>query len=264
MRHVAWTLLLAGTASAGLLQIPYAGGKQQDSIEIRVLGYHPFLGPQTTLGSISVEMGDLFSIRFREAPPEDGGSSFCSNAETALGKIFLQVSTGGETRQLADSGTNWDIHPVHPPDHTLIALPSFSLAGDSVSVTGYRFGSVGYCEGSNQVVTGKWNRIVFIRKDAHYAKFAMVAKQDTAWGNLPWYGYLKTITFRYVVNDSNDLSDPVSIRPERRPRASARLGTAVEQDHYNPLGVRLRRPPGRFEAAVPNSRSARPPRPEAP
>jgi hypothetical protein len=242
------------------LQIPYAGGKQGESIEIRTLTPSPFPWGQSSLGSVTIEIAGVFSIRFREVAAQND-SSFCSSQDAALGKIFLQISGEGVVRQLADSGMDWQLHQTRPPETDLIVFASLPLPGDPGAV-GYRFASVGSCEGSHQFVAPNWNRLIFIRNGSRHTKVAIVAKQDTAWGTLPYYGYLKTITLRYVVNDWDELSDPVAIRPVRPSREHPRFNASMEYDLYNPLGVRLRREPGPFEAALPSSRTARPPHPE--
>lgn len=242
-------LVVGSVSHAATTQVPYSGGKLSDSVQIRTLSYHEYLGTRSTLGSVTFVLGDIVSIRFRteQGQPPAG---LCSHTPEEFGRILLQLETGGEAHQLRDSGTNWDLYPARPSESDLVGFQNETLVGDSIKRGEYHFASIGVCEGEYQQATGNWNRLIFVRKGIRYAKLSITAKQDTAWGVLPSYGYLKTITVRYVVNETNELSDPVSIRPTKALRLSDASRDWRAMDLFNPLGVKIRQP-GRFEAVVP-------------
>jgi hypothetical protein len=135
----------------------------------------------------------------------------------------------------------------------LSALP---LSLDSTGAKGYRFGSEQYCEGVGQYTKENWNRLVFVHNGSVYAKLAITAKQDTLWGSgIPSYQYIKTVTLRYLINSSNDLSGLITpLQRASKSQIGSRFGARVEQELYNALGVRLRRDAGRFEPAFPAPR----------
>ena len=258
MKFVRCGLLLLvsqfGLLHAQTIQIPYSGGKLADSVQIQTISYDHDFGTLPRLGSVFVEFGNLFSLYVRMTPPEEPLAGLCSWADSEKSKFFLGISTSGEAHQLADTASDWSQEASRPSEEALVPLSPLPAVASSDSV-GFRFASEEICEGSIQLMFGKWNRVIFVRDGSRYAKFAITGWQDTAWGGLPSYQYLKSLTIRYVINDTNELSDLVSIRAPGVDRTASRglgvSGAGRIEDLYNPLGVRLNRAPGRFEAAVP-------------
>jgi hypothetical protein len=94
-------------------------------------------------------------------------------------------------------------------------------------------------------------RTLYLQDGAHFAKFGIESIGSKQWGTVPYYAYIISIKFRYVLNDVNNLTGQTSlVRPTPRKRIEPRFGARVEHELYNPLGVKLRREPGRFEPAV--------------
>jgi hypothetical protein len=243
-------LVVVGVAPTNALVIPYSGGKLADSIKVRTVSIHELLGTQSTLAGTTIQLGNVFSLKF-QWKAKDTLEGLCSFKDAEHNKIFLQVSAAGEVRQLSDSGTNWNAHSIRPADSVLIPLASLPVSSDTGVPIGYRFALEGVCEGTNQSVAGNWNRILFIRNGSQHAKISIVANQDTVKCCLPSFRYLKSITLRYVVNDSNELSDPVSLRPAVKRQPDFRSGRYGNIDLYNLLGVRLKREARPQEVVIP-------------
>jgi hypothetical protein len=243
-------LVVVGVAPTNALVIPYSGGKLADSVTIRTLSNLPSYGSQGILSTTTIELGNEFVVRFRwlAKTPLAG---LCSMTDVEYDKFFVQVVATGEVRQLADSGSDWQLHSMRPPDSALVPVGPLPFPSDSITPLGFRFALGAWCEGTYEYVTGKWNRLIFIRNGTRYAKLAIVARQDTSWGTLPGYSFFKSITFRYVVNDSNELSDPVSILPAVKRQPDFRSGRYGNIDLYNLLGVRLKREARPQEVVIP-------------
>ncbi|HEX2613043.1 MAG TPA: hypothetical protein VHO02_05590, partial [Fibrobacteria bacterium] len=110
MRSILLSLfLLAGLPYAASLDVPYFGGKQEQTVTVRTVASNAYFS-YSTLDGTSINFGNVLSVRLRQAAPEDGGSSFCKSTDSAVGKIFVQISTEGEARQLKDSGSVWDAY----------------------------------------------------------------------------------------------------------------------------------------------------------
>jgi hypothetical protein len=246
-----FVLLLVAITQSAALDIPYSGGKQEQTIEVRTVHEAAPTWTVSDLRYLSITFGNLFSVQFRMMDAED--SYRCSMDDSATSRIFLRVSTPGEAVQLADSGTTWDAQNSYPSPGASTPLAPVQGTYDSFPLPGYRFGFEMYCEGEDQRVNPNWNRLVFVKSGSHYAKFAITATQDTVWNVhfITGYRYIKTITLHYVVNETNDLTGNTSLlRPSRPNRSGSRFGARMEHELYNPLGIRLRREPGRYEPTV--------------
>lgn len=247
--------LAALSSRAATLDVPYLGGKMEQTVTIRTVVSNAYFSTSSLDGTL-INFGNVFSVKLRLSPPEDNYTSFCSTSDSAVGKIFAQVSTAGEVRQAKDSSTVWDAFQTYPHDSATISLPALPLALDSSGAVGYRIGREIYCEGVGQYTSGNWNRLVFVHDGSVYAKFAISSKQDTLWGSgLPGYQYFKAVSLHYIINDSSDMTGLFTpVKPSGRRDPGSRLGGRIEHERYNPLGIRLNREPGRFEPTVPAPR----------
>jgi hypothetical protein len=247
-------IFLAGAASAAILEIPYTGGKQSGAVEISTSSGDPGSG----------------NLGFRTHPDtvRIGGLTvrLYTGAELALTVCGFKPPTVaifdapfGSVRQSPDKSAEWSRFAGHP-DST-IALDSvtgYQGYGTSARRVGqgfnlYKAGERNTCMGAEYSMEPDWNRIVFLRFGSgvdYRAKVSFQVKRDTVFGFNPQYQILKSITLHYVLNaNSNDLSGPVAIRPARS-RGATRQGLQVPYDVYNPLGIRLKREPGRFAPGV--------------
>jgi hypothetical protein len=138
---------------------------------------------------------------------------------------------------------------------------SWTQAGsDSLAAPGFELFKAGQnnnCAGEEYSMTRGWNRVVFLRYGSgvdYRAKLSFQAVDDTVYQGPPsftTYQILRSLRLDYVLNsNSTDLSGPVSIRTARPDRGPSRFGARVEHELYNPLGIKLRHEPGRFEPTL--------------
>jgi hypothetical protein len=171
------------------------------------------------------------------------------------GELGIQILSMGKTTQRKDSADTWESSTAYP-DSALLAplpqVPQVDTGSPTISkAAGYVFAYDGSCEGTSYGLLPNSKRTLYIQNGAYFAKFGIVSIQSKQWGIIPYYAFIISIKFRYVLNDSNDLvGQSSSVPPLPRKRIEPRFGARIEHELYNPLGVKFRREPGRFEPAV--------------
>ncbi len=242
--------LSVGLAQAATLVIPYTGGKLAGTQKIQMVSYSPYLGLQNSISPDSLQFGNVFSFKLGFADGHFDQTHLCSTADSEFTKIYIQVTSSGSASRLKDSSTSWQSFVSYPPASQLVPLDTLVSGNGTRVSSAYLLARIGTCEGTATVVAPGWNRVIFVRNGSRYAKVAMIAHKDTGYGSLPSYYFIQELTATYVVNDTNDLTGPVSIRPVGWSRTPPRFGTRLEHDLYNTLGVKLRLEPGHFEWAL--------------
>lgn len=273
MRHfkqstgIAAVLLTVGLAQASFQQIAYTGGKQVNTFTVSMYSGSPGLG-QHAPSPDTVKIGSIFSLRFYAVPSM---LAVCG-APTRFGMQFLIPGTVQEPVDTTLSWSDIGTYAAAAPFKSLDSVPGGWSQNPQPSpaqprAPGFDFMDAGQrntCDGAQFSLLPRWNRAVLVQRGSgvvYTAKVSIRAYADTSFGMLPYYQMVQYIEVRYVLNqNSADLADPVAILPAPGSRSGLRLRlrAGMEYDLYNPLGIRLKRGAGKFEAAVPDPRAPRP------
>jgi hypothetical protein len=253
MKNLMVGIFLLGSLSWGsVVTVPYTSGKIAQSVTV---------GTRGTYSPDSVRVGSQFILRFYRAP----------SALTVCGaptQLVLQVLVTGSARRRPDNDTNWMAYTGYPQASSMINLDSMGPVQTGPNPYGsapaYAYGTEGQfntCMGATYSLAQTYQQIVFVQSGTTYAKFRIFTYSgvDESVTPLLQFYYLNSISIRMVVSgNANDLVDPnppVAIRGnfESRSRAFSNGSerARVAHDLYNPLGIRLVREPGRFEAVLP-------------
>ena len=244
-------LLLAGHASATVLQIPYtiSEGKKTGSVEISIAnGLDP---DSVRLGGLIVRLYDGVKVAL----------AVCGFKPTTVVQIIGGFSV---VHQTTDTSADWNQLGTFPHLSNLVKVDSIKAwDGDmssGVERTGpgfalFKSGETNSCSGAEYFMERNWNRVLFVTFGSgisYRAKLSFQAKKDTTYGMLPRFQVLRSVTLYYVLTaNSDDVSGgPIAVRPEVRTRARGSSGLKVDYDVYNPLGIRLGRERGRFEPSL--------------
>ncbi len=250
---LAFSGLLAGAASASVVEIPYSGGKVSGSHEVSL--YSGSLGSGTYRATPDSLRIAAVTLRFFVQP---GPYPTVCGYKPPIGMQVI-VGSFGAAWQAADTSSAWSDFQAFPQGS---AIPLDSVTGasfqepytDTLRAPGYFFVEAGErnsCDGSEFSFRSHWNRVIFARWGSgvdYAAKISIRSYQDTTFGMLPMYQVLRSVSVHYVVNTTS--TDLVPIRPGRPEQARSRFGAKVEHDLYNPLGIKIRRESGRYEPTV--------------
>jgi hypothetical protein len=255
MYLVTMILAVGGVVSAlaSVLEVPYTGGKIEGTLELQINS-----GSSVSPDSIRFGGRGGATIRFHAA---SYALPFVCGAKPTIVAQFLGASAA--MWQTPDSSTDWNaLTWLHLQRSSLPLIEGWDGSGGTPppherGVPLFSAGSHDSCAGEDYVMSPHWNRVVFMHfgdgRD-YRGRFSFQVKHDTLYAPTPTLRYrvLKHLTLHYVIaEESNDLSGaPVALNAPRRPRAFGAPSGSVT-DLYTPLGVKVRREPGRFEALVP-------------
>lgn len=245
------------SARADVLQIPYASGKKMGTFTI-TLNNGSAISPDT------VRIGSALTI----VPYLAYSLLAVCNNSNELG-LQIRPAGGGNVFRRFNRDSNW-------VGYTAPYLLSSNTFADSVprlfspaqpanlpKARGFVFAYPGdnNCMTETYGLDSNYRQLMFPTGGGYYSKLQIYAFTHTLPGPPPPQyqpKVLNTISVRYVINDTTDLSgNPVAILPAPS-RAGLKAGLAATPDLYNPLGVRLKDGTGKFEARLPDSRRPRP------
>jgi hypothetical protein len=248
------TTIISERASAAVLDIPYFGGKQEQTVEVRytdtITPIHHFFWSYAPTPD-TIRAGSIFSLRLYYTRWNPDMNSLCSQ----MGELGIQLLSTGDVAQRKDSADAWETSTAYPDQSLLTPLPQVPHVDTGFptisKAPGHVLAGEWSCEGTSYSLNPKWKRTLYFQGGSRFAKIGIESVQSKSWGVIPYYGYIISVRLRYILNDSNDLAaNTTSARPSLRNRIEPRFGARVEHERYNPLGVRLRREPGRFEPSV--------------
>lgn len=241
-------LLFTGLSPATVLDIPYPGGKRSGSFTVTVDN-----GKAISPDTIRIGAALTFRVYFQILP-----LAVCSNR----GELGIQVfaTGGGITMRRPSHDTDWIAYPSpHSLSSNVLAdsVPTLSPSDPSApsKAQGWIIARPGDldCMTDTYSLDSNYRQLLFPVGGGYYSKIQVASFTETVPGPPPPLyqpRVLNTVTVRYIINEEPDLSGPAPIRPAR-PEPASRFGARLEQELYNPLGIKLRRDPGRFEPTLP-------------
>jgi hypothetical protein len=244
--------LLTGAASAALHEVPYTGGKKAGTVVITKVS-NTSMSPDTVkIGPATIRLTMITDILL----------AVCGAKPTIAAQF---VAPFAQVWQTADTSTHWNGFPAMPASG-LIGVDSIDIRKNGSPDPAWRAPGFGLfsegpgtsCTGTEYFMEPRWNRVVFMRFGSgvdYRLKVSFQVQTGASENPTPMIdnSWLVSLTMHYVLNaNSTDVSGaPVSIRAPRVARAAPVRGDWRTMDLYSPLGVKLRREPGRFEAVVP-------------
>lgn len=245
---------MTAAAQAELLEIPYTGGKKAGTVVITKVS-------STQMSPDTVKIG---AAMIRLTLKAENLIAVCGAKPTIVAQFVAPFATVSQT---SDTSTNWNAYNTMPTSG-LVPLDSIDIWRSGGVQPAWRApgfdlfseGSGRSCTNTEYLMHPRWNRVVFMPFGTGVGYRLKVSFQTLTGSTenptpMIFNAWLNTVTMHYVLNaGSSDLSGaPVSLRrPESRVNRITQ-GTKDWRtvDLYNPLGMKIRREPGRFEAVVP-------------
>ncbi len=241
------------TARATLLEIPYSGGKKAGTVVVTKVS-NVQMSPDTLKIGLAV-------IRF--SLKSDILLAVCGAKPTIVAQFLGGFASVSQTR---DTSANWNTYTTWPVFDSLVRIDSLNILKNGMPdpewrAPGFDLFSEGpgrSCTGTEYFLAPRWNRVVFMQMGSgvvYRLKVSFQAQNGTTENptSMIYNSYLNSITVHYVLNaNSTDVSGaPVSIRAQRVSRVSMGAADWRRMDLYSPLGVKIHRETGRFEALIP-------------
>lgn len=247
-------LLASIPVKAVVLNLPYVSGKQENSFQINFIHTNIIQNKYggeiyTSTSPDTVNIGNLFSVstiiqNYMATP------TYISSMQD----IALKFTTNGSVNKTSSMDTNWSIYLNYPD--TLINLDSFPNVNDTgktgpgysvcnpYKIAGGDWSWYGLSEGF--YLAQNYNQVVFFRNGKIFGKLKLTeyhytTHQDTGYVQYPdstqhAFAYsqniLSSITVKYLINDTNNLSEnSVSTR------TNTVFKSKLNSKYYNILGI---------------------------